>query len=447
MVDRRGFMQVGALALGGITLPDVLQLRAHSDARERDTSVIMLYQHGGASQFETWDMKPDAPTEIRSQFGRINTVVPGMEICEHFPLQAKIADKFSLIRSLNHDVGIHSDGGIIALTGKRPAKLDPSSQSKSEHPDFGHVTSKMLGFARELPPYVAMPQHPYMTQPTYLGLHHDSFVVGDPAKEGFSVGQLKLSAGRDAKQLENRRELLKQLDQLRRELDVRGALEGVDEFRQLAYQMLSSSRAAKAFDISQEPDELRTRYGHNTWGQSCLLARRLAEAGVPVINIYCNTPKSGQEFTNWDDHPGNAQRPGHFAKYMRIRLPYLDQCLSALIEDIYNRRLNRKILVVVVGEFGRTPKMRYGPPNNSYGRDHWPQAYTALISGGGFNMGQVIGATNRKGEYPVERPLSPQDLLATIYHHLGIDFEHAIPDYFGRPVHILPHGSVIKELV
>ena len=237
------------------------------------------------------------------------------------------------------------------------------------------------------------------------------------------------------------------MDQLRRELDVRGALEGVDEFRQLAYQMLSSSRAAKAFDISQEPDELRTRYGHNTWGQSCLLARRLAEAGVPVINIYCNTPKSGQEFTNWDDHPGNAQRPGHFAKYMRIRLPYLDQCLSALIEDVYNRRLDRKILVVVVGEFGRTPKMRYGPPNNSYGRDHWPQAYTALISGGGFNMGQVIGATNRKGEYPVERPLSPQDLLATIYHHLGIDFEHAIPDYFGRPVHILPHGSVIKELV
>ena len=447
MVDRRGFMQVGALALGGITLPEVLQLRAHSNARERDTSVIMLYQHGGASQFETWDMKPDAPTEIRSQFGRINTVVPGMEICEHFPLQAKIADRFSLIRSLNHDVGIHSDGGIIALTGKRPSKLDPSSQSKSEHPDFGHVTSKMLGFSRGLPPYVAMPQHPYMTQPTYLGLHHDSFVVGDPAKEGFSVGQLKLSAGRDAKQLENRRELLRQLDQLRRELDVRGELEGVDEFRQLAYQMLSSSRAANAFDILQEPDELRTRYGHNTWGQSCLLARRLAEAGVPVINIYCNTPKSGEEFTNWDDHPGNAQRPGHFAKYMSIRLPYLDQCLSALIQDIYNRRLDRKILVVVVGEFGRTPKMRYGPPNNSYGRDHWPQAYSALISGGGFQMGQVIGATNRNGEHPVERPLSPQDLLATIYHHLGIDFQHAIPDYFGRPVHILQHGNVIKELV
>ena len=179
-------MQIGALALGGITLPDVMKLRASAGNLQQDTSVIMLYQHGGASQFETWDMKPDAPSEIRSQFGSIKTVVPGMDICEHFPLQAKIADKITLIRSLNHDVSIHSDGGIVALTGKRPGKLDPSSQSKSEHPDFGHVTSKMLGFSRGLPPYVALPRHPYMTQPTYLGLHHDSFVVGDPSKTNFN---------------------------------------------------------------------------------------------------------------------------------------------------------------------------------------------------------------------------------------------------------------------
>ena len=446
-VNRRGFMQVGALALGGLTLSDVLNMRANAGNLARDTSVIMLYQHGGASQFETWDMKPDAPSEIRSQFGSINTNIEGIRICEHFPLQAKIADKFALIRSLHHDVGIHSDGGIVALTGKRPTKLDPSSQSKSEHPDFGHIASKLLGFSRGLPPYVALPSHPYMTQPTYLGLHHNSFVVGDPSKPRFSVGQLELHAGRDARQLENRRGLLGQLDRLRRELEVNGELRGVDEFRQLAYQMLSSTAAVKAFDISQEPDDLRKAYGMNTWGQSCLLARRLAEAGVPVINIYCNTPKNGPEFTNWDDHPGNAQRPGHFAKYMQIRLPYLDQCLATLIKDIYRRNLDKKILVVVVGEFGRTPKMRYGPPNNSYGRDHWPQAYTALVSGGGFRMGQAIGATNRHGEYPVERPLTPQDLLATMYHHLGIDPTQAIPDYFGRPVHILPHGEVIKELL
>ncbi len=445
--DRRGFMQIGALGLGCLTLPDVLRLQAAGRNLGRDTSVIMLYQHGGASQFETWDMKPDAPSEIRSQFGSINTNVAGIRICEHFPLQAKIADKFTLIRSLNHDVGIHSDGGIVALTGKRPSKLDPSSQSKSEHPDYGHITSKMIGFSRGLPPYVALPQHPYMTQPTYLGLHHNSFVVGDPSLPGFSVGQLELNAGPEARQLDNRRELLDQLDRLRRDLDVNGELEGVDEFRQLAYQMLSSTAAANAFDITQEPEDLRRAYGMNTWGQSCLLARRLAEAGVPVINIYCNTPKNGPEFTNWDDHPGNAQRPGHFAKYMQIRLPYLDQCLATLIDDIYRRNLDEKILVVVVGEFGRTPKMRYGPPNNSYGRDHWPQAYTALISGGGFRMGQAIGATNRNGEYPIERPLTPQDLLATMYHHLGIDHEQSIPDYFGRPVHILPHGKVIKELL
>ncbi|MEC9095459.1 MAG: DUF1501 domain-containing protein [Planctomycetota bacterium] len=446
-VSRRGFMQVGALALGGLGLHDVVKLRAFNGTERRDTSVIMLYQHGGASQFETWDMKPDAPTSIRSQFSSIKTVIPGMDICEHFPLQAQVADKFTLIRSLHHDVGIHSDGGIIALTGKRPIQLDPSSQSKSEHPDFGHVASKILGFSRGLPPYVTIPQHPYMTQPTYLGLHHDSFVVGDPAQKGFTVGQLKLNTGRNAQQFANRKQLLSQLDQLRRELDWKGELEGVDEFRQLAYQMLSSSTAAKAFDLSKEPEDLRSRYGLNTWGQSCLLARRLAEAGVPVINIYCNTPKNGPEFTNWDDHPGNAQRPGHFAKYMRIRLPYLDQCLSALIEDIYQRRLDKKILVVVVGEFGRTPKMRFGPPNNSYGRDHWPQAYTALVSGGGFRMGEVIGATNRNGEYPTERPLTPQDLLATIYHHLGIDYGMTIPDYFGRPVHILSKGKMIKELL
>lgn len=447
LIQRRGFMQIGALGLGGITLSDVLRLRAESNPHKADTSVIMLYQHGGASQFETWDLKPDAPSEIRSQFSSIRTNVPGIDICEHFPRQAEIADKFALIRSLHHDVGIHSDGGIIALTGKRPVKLDPTSQSKSDHPDFGHVASRMLGLSRGLPPYVTMPQHPYMTQPTYLGLHHESFQIGDPSGEGFSVGQLKLSAGQEAKQLSNRRGLLKRLDNLRREIDFNGQLEGVDEFRQLAYQMLSSSEAATAFDITQESDDLRDKYGRNVWGQSCLLARRLAESGVPVINIYCNTPKNGQEYTNWDDHPGNAQRPGHFARYMRIRLPYLDECLSTLISDIYERGLDKKIMVVVVGEFGRTPKMRFGPPNNSYGRDHWPQAYTALVSGGGFKMGQAIGATNRNGEYPVENPLTPQDLLATIYHHLGIDHKHSFLDYFGRPVHILPSGNVIKDLL
>jgi hypothetical protein len=448
LINRRGFMQVGALALGGVTLSDVLALRAANNQALKDTSVIMLYQHGGASHFETWDLKPNAPSEMRSQFSSIATNVPGIDICEHFPLQAKIADKFTLIRSMHHDVDIHSDGGVIALTGKRPAKLDPTSQSKSDHPDFGHIASHVLGFTKSgMPPYVTLPQRPYMTRPTYLGLHHSSFEVTDPSKPNYQTPQLKLAAGRNSQSLLERKALLSRLDTLRRDIDIRGELAGVDEFRQLAYQMLASPTAAAAFDIEQEPLEVRKRYGLNTWGQSCLLARRLAEAHVPVINIYCNTPRSGPEHTNWDDHAGNAGREGHFATFMRTRLPFLDQCLSALITDIYERNLDRKIMVCVVGEFGRTPKIRKGTPNNSVGRDHWPQAYTALVSGGGMRMGQVIGATNSKGEYPTQRPTTPQDLLATIYHHLGINYRATISDYFGRPVHILPQGQPIGELL
>ena len=170
-------------------------------------------------------------------------------------------------------------------------------------------------------------------------------------------------------------------------------------------------------------------------------------SGVAVINIFFDTPKNGPEFTNWDDHPGNAGRPGHFAKYMQTRLPYMDEALSALVEDIYARDLAQRILVVVVGEFGRTPRMRYGPPDNSYGRDHWPDAFTALVSGGGLRMGQVVGATNSKAEYPVESPYGPQDLLATIYRHLGIDYTQPLVDFSGRPVPILGDARVIRELV
>lgn len=443
--SRRQFMQVGALALGGLTLADVLRAREAS-RRSPETSVIMLYQHGGASQLETYDLKPDAASEYRSQFRPINTNVPGLEICEHFPLQSRLADKFSLIRSLHHDVNIHSDGGIVVLTGKRPAQLDPTSQSKSEHPDFGSVAARVRGLGRHvMPPYVAIPRKPYMTRPTYLGLQHAALEIGDPNADSYRPPHTPLRHDR-AGLLEDRRRLLGQLDRLKRGLDHEGRLDGVDRFRQMAFEMLTSQRAARAFDIAEEAPALRDRYGRHEWGQACLLARRLAEAGTAVINIFFNTPKSGPEFTNWDDHPGNAGRPGHFAKYMRTRLPYMDQALAALIDDIFARGLDRKILVVVVGEFGRTPKMRYGPPDRSFGRDHWPQAYTALVSGGGLRMGQVIGATNRNAEYPVERPYTPQDLLATVYRHLGIDPAHAFLDLSGRPIPILNRGRPIAEL-
>jgi uncharacterized protein (DUF1501 family) len=209
--------------------------------------------------------------------------------------------------------------------------------------------------------------------------------------------------------------------------------------------MLTSSHTARAFDLAPETDKVRDRYGRNLWGQACLLARRLAEAGTAVTTLFINTPRNGPQYTNWDDHAGNAGRPGHFAGYMSVRLPYLDQALSALIEDIFTRGLDRQIMVVVMGEFGRTPRLSKGPLG--VGRDHWPDAYTALVSGGGLRMGQVIGATNSKGEFPSARPYSPKDLLATVYQHLGIDYRQAFLDHSGRPVPILAEGKPIVELV
>jgi uncharacterized protein (DUF1501 family) len=445
-LSRREFLQAGSFVLGGLGLEAVLAGRAAAGEAKRDTSVILLYLHGGPSQLETYDLKPDAPSDYRSIFRPIRTNVPGIEICELFPLQAKLADKFALVRSLNHDVNIHSDGGIVVLTGKRPTVLDPTSNSKSEHPDFGSVASKVRGMGADaMPPYVAIPRQTYMTRPAYLGLQHAAFEAGDAGAPDYRPAKLSLPVGRDGRRLEDRRRLLEQVDQFRRDFDPSGQFEATDTYRALAYELLTSARVAAAFDLAKEPEALRDRYGRHLWGQGCLLARRLAEAGTAVISLFIDTPKSGQEFTNWDDHIMNAGRPGHFAEYMKVRLPYMDQALSALIEDIYARGQEHRIMVVVVGEFGRTPRLSVN--RDGTGRDHWPQAYTALVSGGGLKMGQVVGATNEKAEYPVQRPYGPQDLLATVYRHLGIDTQRTFDDLTGRPTPILGDGQPIRELI
>jgi len=445
-LPRREFLQIGSLAMGGLSLTDVLARRAQAHSPHPQTSVILLYCHGGPSQLETYDLKPHAPSEYRSVFSPIATRVPGMDICELFPRQAMLADKFSLVRSLHHEMSSHSDGGIEVLTGKTPVKPDPTSTSKSDHPDLGSIASKVRGMnARAIPPYVAIPNKLYMTRPQYAGLHHAPFEVGDPSSADYKPPQLNVVAGRNDSGLQDRRALLGQLDTFRREADQQGPLLANDKFRDLAFRMLTSPETAAAFDIGKEDDALRDRYGRNIWGQGCLLARRLAEAGTAVISLYVNTPKSGPEFTNWDDHIMNAGRPGHFGGFMRTRLPYLDQSLSTLIEDIHERGLDRQIMVVVMGEFGRTPRLSHNA--QGIGRNHWPQAYTALVSGGGLKMGQVVGATNSKAEYPTERPYTPQDLLATIYRHLGIDRRQTLKDYTGRPIHILNEGEPIRELI
>jgi hypothetical protein len=259
----------------------------------------------------------------------------------------------------------------------------------------------------------------------------------------FRPPNLTLVGGVDGVRLDDRRGLLNQFDGFRRALDEPGSV-SPDPFRDAALRLLTSPRTAAAFDLGKEDPRLRDRYGRHLWGQSCLLARRLAEAGSSVITIDALAPSLSERYFSWDDHI-NPQTRWDLGEAMRHRAPFMDQAVSALIEDVYQRGLDRKVLIVAVGEFGRTPRLVQS--SGLIGRDHWPDAQAALISGGGLRMGQVVGATNRKGEYPAERPLTPQDLLATVYRHLGIDHHAEFRDFFGRPVPILSGGEPIRELI
>jgi hypothetical protein len=442
-LSRRSFLRFGALALGGLSLPQLLAARERSDMR--DTSVILFWMWGGPSHLETYDLKPDAPTEYRSLFRPVRTTAPGLDICELFPLQAKLGHRMSLVRSLAHTMSSHNDGSIEVLTGKTPSRADPTSTALSEHPDFGMVASRVRGPRPDgLPQYVGVPRQPFMTRPVYLGLGHKGFNTGNPAAADYSPPNLTLK-GTTPDGLTERRGLLSRFDALRRDLDHNGAFDGNDAFRQRALQMITNGRVAAAFDLNQEDPRLRDRYGRHLWGQSCLLARRLAEAGSAVITIDALAPVPGTAlYFSWDDH-ANAQPGWDMVKGLIWRAPYLDQALSALIEDIYDRGLDKKVLLVAAGEFGRTPRLSRA--NGCVGRDHWPDAMCALVSGGGLQMGQVVGSTNSKGEHPKDRPLTPRDLLATMYRHLGIDPRHEFKDFSGRPLSILPDGEPIAELI
>ena len=441
---RREFMRVGTLALGGLCLPELLYGRSQSGSSGVASSVILFWMWGGPSQLETYDMKPDAPIEYRGPLRPIKTNVPGIEICEYMPLQAKIADRFSLIRSLHHEMSAHNDGSIEMLTGKTPSVPDPTSVARSEHPDFGMIASKWRGrHASGVPQYVGVQRAPFMTNPGYLGASHRAFETGDPSKKDFRPQNLTLATGIDNQRLDDRQGLLRQFDGFRRAI---GDAEGLDEFRSAAFTILTSPQVANAFALDRENPKLRERYGHHRWGQSCLLARRLAEAGVAVINIDATAPNDTSPHFSWDDHAGAF----HLDFAQRERLPQMDQALSALINDLHERGLDRQVMVIACGEFGRTPRVTHASTNFSgqigLGRDHWPNAFSALIAGGGLRMGEVIGQTNSKSEYPISDPVTPQDLLATVYRHLGINPDISIENFAGRPVPILPSGRPIPGL-
>lgn len=461
--SRREFLRLGLAGLGTLSLPGLLRLRAAASPPATPTAVILVWLRGGCSHLDTYDPKPDASSDYRGPFAPIATQTPGLQMTELLPRQAAISDKFALLRSLAHTGGGHPAGSLQLLTG------DPDAQDKlaPKYPDLMSVAHFLRagqhshgGQRRELPNYVGVnPITRYdsftIAGPAYLGPSYEPFsVTGDPSAPGFKLPNIGLADPNQADRLRDRVRLRHSFDEFRRAAERTAAMQALDEYEAQALSLLTSPAAARAFDLNLEPPEVRDRYGRNSWGQQCLMARRLVEAGVEIVTTTFDGPLCGR-VANWDDHAVNH----HVFDALRFRAPFFDQAVAALIEDIYARGLDRRVLVVVTGEFGRTPRISYvassGPGVASAaagvvqpGRDHWPQANSLIWAGGGIRTGQVIGGTDRRGEEVVDRRVGPQDFLATIYRHLGIDYTSiTIPDRAGRPTPIVTDGQAIPELL
>lgn len=427
-VTRRGLLRVGALGLGGITLPQLLAFRAAEAAEGRETpktSVIFIELQGGPTHFETYDPKPASPTEYRGPFQAISTKLPGVQFSELMTEQAKIADKFAVIRSIHHDSSSHRTSSHLTQTGYY---LTNRQNSENEMPCIGSVTSRLIGpHEQGLPAYVALQRAMRFGNASYFGKAFNPFTVtGDPSRDNFQVNNLGFVKGLDASRVTDRRELLDQLGDARELLDTRGVTEAVDQFAVEAFDMVTSGRALSAFDIEREPAEIRDRYGRNRTGQEFLLARRLIESGVTFVSL---------RVSSWDDHNGIAKR-------MRAKGPSYDQALAALVSDLYERGLDEDVLVVAMGEFGRTPKV-----NRNAGRDHWGAVMSVLLSGGGLRVGQVIGSSTPKGEVPQDAPYRPENVLAMVYRHLVINPDRTFADLSGRPRYLLEERGLIRELL
>lgn len=458
-VSRRSFLQVGALGVGGLGLSELLRMRATAKTKKSatdDTSVIFIWLPGGPPHMEMYDMKPDAPVDYRGEFNPIRTNVSGLDVCELMPLHAKIADKYNIIRSVAHKFADHGGGHKRFLTGRKPKT---PTGFVNDSPMVGSIVAKMRGHKNVgIPNYiVGAPNGRHKIDvfsfgSAYLGPETHPFTVpGDPSSEKFEVKNLALSTQMEDR-LDDRVRLLKGFDRIRKSVDQSRGMESVDEFNRRAIDLLTGDKVRAAFDLSKENDKLRDRYGRHSWGQRALMARRLVEAGASFVTMVMENPyKSGvkqlkEGVYNWDSHAVNC----HLFKDARVRLPIYDRAVTALVEDLYRRGLDKKVMLVVTGEFGRTPRINAQTGSRTGvkqpGRDHWPQAMSMLVAGGGMRTGQIIGSTTKKGERPKDRPLTPNDLWATVYKHLGIDSEATFPDHAGRPQLILPFGKPITEL-
>ncbi len=457
-VSRRWVLQAGVLGLGGLSLGEFLRLRAQAQpARSSppDTAFILLWLPGGPPHVDMYDIKPQAPEEYRSPFRPIQTKVPGLQVCELMPRHAQVADRLVVIRSIAHKFSDHGGGHKRFLTGRIPRQ---PVGFVNDAPAVGSIVAKCREHVRlGVPNYVAGTPRgnvdTFSFGAAYLGHAYTPFIFhGDPSRPDFQIRNLAIDPA-TARRLQDRITLLKSFDRLRRDVDASGMMEAMDQFHRQALEMLLSSRTREAFDLSKEPREVRQRYGMHAWGQRALLARRLVEAGCSFVTMVLENPyQSGipwikQGVYNWDSHAVNC----HIFDDLRVRLPLYDQVVTALVEDIYQRGLDKRVMVVVTGEFGRTPRINPQVGTRTGvrqpGRDHWPWAMSVVVFGGGVRTGQVIGATDSKGAYPIQRALTPNDLWATVYRHLGIDPQQTFPDFAGRPRPILPFGEPIRELL
>lgn len=441
---RRSALKAGTLSAFCFSLADFFKVSARAGSKSADTgkSVILIWLDGGPPQHETYDPKPEAPSEYRGPWGDRPTNVPGIRFSELLPLQSRHADAMAVLRSVHHDNNDHFAAAHWMLTGRFGATTVDKAQ---RYPSVGSCVAKLCPpKVVGLPPYVGLPSaesvylYPGYQGAAYLGGAYDPFQVN--LKQKYLAANMKgaiqappflETLSGDNTRMDERASLLKQLDGIDRSMDRSGTMETYDHHQRSALEMLLGSHARSAFDIEKESAKTRDAYGRGPWGHYTLMARRLVESGVRFVTV---------DMPHWDLH-------ADIKKGLEDRMPAFDRAVAGLMQDLKDRRLLDDVLVVIMGEFGRTPKINNGLPGNpAPGRDHWGAAMSVVLAGGGLRMGQTIGATNRRGETPTERPLTPGDVLATIYRVMGIDHHGTFPDHSGRPVHLVDQGSPIAEL-
>jgi Protein of unknown function (DUF1501) len=467
-LSRRQLFRIGGLGSLGLTLPQLLRAEAEAvkvgsskganGTAQPIRSCILIFYYGGPSHIDTFDMKPNAPAEIRGQFGSIATSVPGTRVCEHLPHTAKMMNRLAVIRSMHHPMTNHNAAAFTALCGRNPLKgdLELLSNDRNDPPCHGATLSATLRERKGLPTFVALPHLMYNVVQLpgqvagFLGSAHNPFQVSaDPSSPDFHLGELDLPGDLSLNRLDNRASLLNLLDARRRCVDAAPGAVGVvttapdstatmpgsdpcDVYTEKAFRLLHSPAVGRAFHLGSEDPRLRDRYGRNKLGQSVLLARRLVEAGVRFVTVY-DGQHNGQD-ANWDAHADV------FGRLKNHLIPPADQALAALIDDLNGRGLLGETLVIVMGEFGRTPKI-----NTNAGRDHWPNCYSVVLAGGGVQGGITFGSSDKFGAYPDTDPVTPADLAATLFWRFGLDPSHEIRDLTGRP-YKLADGQPIQAL-